>query len=111
MTTLAGLADIASLCCPGQNQRGLFTESTVESAVPISAGIYRVYAHDLRLLYVGQAHDLRERLLYWRREKRLDMYTPWYFEYELCPASLLDPLEAAQILLLKPALNIQRPLG
>ena len=112
MTTFAEIAEYVSLCQPGENQRGLFTDATIKSAVPVAAGIYRLYAYDEKPLWVGQSHNLRERLLDWLDENHfVDAYSPWYFEYQLCQASLLDDVEQLQIRLLRPLLNVQRPLG
>jgi excinuclease UvrABC nuclease subunit len=81
-------------------------QQIIERSCPIEPPTPGVYflIYEGQIIYVGQSMDVCNRHIQHRSEKRFDRLT-----YILCPVELLNDLEAAYIMLLKPPLNVMLP--
>ena len=89
------------------------------AALPDEPGVYRFYARDGALLYVGKAHDLRARVAsYFRPGRDLRRRTPellervHHLEVERTGSELAALLREQELIReLRPELNVQRQVG
>jgi excinuclease UvrABC nuclease subunit len=75
--------------------------NTLKAVVPAKSGVYKLYDHNRRLLYVGHAHNLRHRIQSYHEKDDYSVHPTKatlrpkiaYYAYEAMPVSHAQRIE------------------